>query len=82
MSCLETKKKGSRIIFDVIVLVEREVNVVVAEVYAFYMDGAVVRICLLLVESSVLKGVQWNTYNFSKRLFWLERSNKFSLVGI
>ncbi len=82
MSCLETKKKGSRIIFDVIVLVEREVGVVVTEVYAFYMDGAVVRICLLLVEGSVLKRVQWNTYNFSKWLFWLERSNKFSLVSI
>ena len=82
MSRLETKKKGSRIIFDVIVLVEREVGVIVAEVYALYMDGAVVRICLLLVKSSVLKGVQRNPYNFSKRLFWLERSNKFSLVSI
>lgn len=82
MSCLETKKKGPRIVFYVIVFIEREISIVKAEVYAFYMDGSIVRICLLLVKGSVLKRVQRNTNNFSEWLIWLERSNEFSLIGV
>lgn len=82
MSCLETKKKGPRIVFNVIVFIEREVSIVEAEVYAFYMNGSIVRICLLLMKGSILKRVQRNTNNFSERLFWLERSNEFSLIGV
>lgn len=82
MSCLETKKKGPRIVFNVIVFIKREVSIVEAEIYAFYMDGSIVRICLLLVKGSVLKRVQRNANNFSERLVWLERSNEFSLIGV
>lgn len=82
MSCLETKKKGPRIVFYVIVFIEREVSIVEAEIYAFYMNGSIVRICLLLVKGSVLKRVQRNTNNFSEWLIWLERSNEFSLIGV
>lgn len=82
MSCLETKKKGPRIVFYVIVFIEREVSIVEAEIYAFYMNGSIVRICLLLVKGSVLKRVQRNTNNFSEWLVWLERPNEFSLIGV
>lgn len=82
MSCLKTKKKGPRIVFYVIVFIEREISIVKAEVYAFYMDGSIVRICLLLVKGSVLKRVQRNTNNFSEWLVWLERPNEFSLIGV
>lgn len=82
MSCLETKKKGPRIVFNVIVFIKREVSIVEAEIYAFYMDGSIVRICLLLMKGSVLKRVQRNANNFSERLVWLERSNEFSLIGV
>jgi hypothetical protein len=69
-------------VFYVIVLVQREVDVVMAEVDAFYVDRSAIGICLLLMKGSVLERVQRNTHYFSEWLFWLKRPNKFSLIGI
>jgi hypothetical protein len=55
LSCLETKEKSATVVFDVIVLIEGEVGVVVGKVYALYVDWAIVGIYLLLVESGVLE---------------------------
>lgn len=55
MPSLKAKEKGAGMVLYVVVFIERKVGVFVAKVYAFYMDGAIMWICLLFMKSRILK---------------------------
>lgn len=54
-SGLESKEKSATVVFYVVMFIEGEVGVVVAEVYTLYVDWAIVGVNLLFVKSGVLE---------------------------